>query len=144
MINRIVLIGRLVADPQLRYTQTGVAVTSFRIAVDRPYSNQQGERETDFIDIVTWRKLAEVVANNLAKGRLVGVDGRLQVREYEYEGQKRRQAEVVADQVQFLDWPSDGPGGRGQAPARSGSSSSSSSSSDFGADDDFNPDDVPF
>lgn len=134
VLNRIVLIGRLVADPQLRYTQTGTAVANFRIAVDRPFSNQQGERETDFIDIVTWRKLAEVVANNLNKGRLVGVDGRLQVREYEYEGQRRRQAEVVADNVQFLDWPSDGPSGG--APGGAGR--------DVGMDDDFNPDDVPF
>src|SRR5690606_23279083 len=108
MLNRIILIGRLVADPQLRYTQNGTAVANFRIAVDRPFSNQQGERETDFIDIVTWRRLAEVCANNLGKGRLVGVEGRLQVREYEHEGQRRRQAEVVADNVQFLDWPKDG------------------------------------
>lgn len=122
------------ADPQLRYTQNGTAVTNFRIAVDRPFANQQGERETDFIDIVTWRKLAEVVANNLSKGRLVGVDGRLQVREYEYEGQRRRQAEVVADNVQFLDWPSDA--GSGGGPSRM--------VDDLGGDDDFNPDDVPF
>lgn len=134
MINRIVLIGRLVADPQLRYTGNGTAVTNFRIAVDRPFTNQQGERDTDFIDIVAWRRLAETVANNLNKGRLVGVDGRLQVREYEYEGQRRRQAEVVADNVEFLDWPSDGPGG---GPRRSGTP-------DVNDDDDFNPDDVPF
>lgn len=135
MLNRIILIGRLVADPQLRYTQGGTAVANFRIAVDRPFSNQQGERETDFIDIVTWRRLAEVCANNLGKGRLVGVEGRLQVREYEYEGQRRRQAEVVADNVQFLDWPKDG---SGPGPAAGGG---------FGGDrldDDFNPDDVPF
>lgn len=134
MLNRIVLIGRLVADPQLRYTQTGTAVANFRMAVDRPFTNQQGERETDFIDVVTWRKLAEVVANNLNKGRLVGVDGRLQVREYDYEGQRRRQAEVVADNVQFLDWPSDGPSG-----SRGGRAGG-----DVQMDDDFNPDDVPF
>lgn len=134
MLNRIVLIGRLVADPQLRYTQTGTAVANFRMAVDRPFSNQQGERETDFIDVVTWRKLAEVVANNLNKGRLVAVDGRLQVREYDYEGQRRRQAEVVADNVQFLDWPSDGPSG-----SRGGRAGG-----DVQMDDDFNPDDVPF
>src|SRR5690606_3973455 len=138
MLNRIVLIGRLVADPQLRYTQTGTAVANFRIAVDRPFTNQQGERETDFIDIVAWRKLAETVANNLNKGRLVGVDGRLQVREYEYEGQRRRQAEVVADNVEFLDWPSDGGGGGGGGPRRDFGQSPS------GPEDDFNPDDVPF
>lgn len=130
MLNRIVLIGRLTADPQLRYTQTGTAVASFRLAVDRNRPNQQGERETDFIDIVTWQKLAETCANNLNKGRLVAVDGRLQVREYEYEGQRRRTAEVVADTVRFLDWPKDGGGqsGFGQQ----------------GGMDDFAPDDVPF
>ncbi len=133
MLNRVVLIGRLVADPQLRYTQNGTAVANFRIAVDRPFTNQQGERETDFIDIVVWRRLAETCANNLNKGRLVGVDGRLQVREYEYEGQRRRQVEVVADNVEFLDWPREGGASRsapGEPP-------------DFGGEE-FNPDDVPF
>jgi len=149
MLNRIILIGRLVADPQLRYTQGGTAVANFRIAVDRPFTNQQGERETDFIDIVTWRRLAEVCAHNLNKGRLVAVEGRLQVRDYEYEGQRRRQAEVVADNVQFLDWPKDGSGGgSGPSSASSGSFSSGSfGSGSFGdprLEDDFNPDDVPF
>ncbi|HHX01279.1 MAG TPA: single-stranded DNA-binding protein [Firmicutes bacterium] len=107
MLNRIILIGRLVADPQLRYTQSGVAVTSFTIAVDRSFSSQNGERETDFIDIVTWRKLAETCANHLNKGRLVAVEGRLQIRSYDdRDGIRRKAAEVVADQVQFLDWPS--------------------------------------
>jgi single-strand DNA-binding protein len=105
-VNRIVLVGRLVADPQLRFTQSGVAVANFRLAVDRPFPNQHGERETDFIDIVTWRKLAETCANNLGKGRLVAVDGRLQIRSYEaQDGTRRQAAEVVADTVQFLDWP---------------------------------------
>lgn len=136
MLNRIILIGRLVADPQLRYTQTGTAVANFRIAVDRPFSNQQGERETDFIDIVTWRRLAETVANNLTKGRLVAIDGRLQVRDYEWEGQRRRQAEVVADTVQFLDWPSSG------GPTSSGADRFPPAAME--PEDDFNPDDVPF
>lgn len=130
MLNRIVLIGRLTADPQLRYTQNGTPVASFRIAVDRGRPNQQGEREADFIDIVAWQKLAETCANNLGKGRLIAVDGRLQIREYEYEGQRRRAAEVVADNVRFLDWPKDG---AGQA----------ASSRDTGMDD-MMPDDVPF
>lgn len=108
MLNRIVLIGRLTADPVLRYTQSGVPVATFSLAVERNYTNQQGERETDFIDIVAWRRLAETCANNLNKGRLVAVDGRLQIRDYEYEGQRRRAAEVVADTVRFLDWPRDG------------------------------------
>jgi len=105
MLNRVVLIGRLTRDPEFRYTPSGVAVASFTLAVERPFVSQSGEREVDFIDIVVWRKLAETVANHLNKGRLVAVDGRLQVRSYEtQEGQKRRAAEVVADNVRFLDW----------------------------------------
>lgn len=108
MLNRVVLIGRLVRDPELRYTPSGAAVANFTIAVDRPFTNKQGTKETDFIDIVSWQKLAETVANNLGKGRLVAVEGRLQVRSYEtQEGQKRKAAEVVADNVRFLDWPKD-------------------------------------
>ncbi|NMB39285.1 MAG: single-stranded DNA-binding protein, partial [Firmicutes bacterium] len=106
MLNTVILIGRLVADPQLRYTQNGIAVTSFTLAVNRPYTSQSGEREADFIDIVTWRKLAETCANHLNKGRLVAVQGRLQVRSYDdREGIRRKAAEIVADQVRFLDWP---------------------------------------
>jgi single-strand DNA-binding protein len=109
MLNRIILIGRLVRDPELRYTPAGVANCSFTLAVDRPYVNQKGERDTDFIDIITWRKLAETCASHLGKGRLVAVDGRLQIRQYETaEGQRRRVAEVIADTVRFLDWPDRG------------------------------------
>lgn len=104
MLNKIILIGRLVADPQLRYTQSGIAVTSFTLAVDRPFTSQGGEREADFIDIVTWRKQAEVCANHLNKGRLVAIEGRLQIRSYDDQNNIRRKAaEVVADQVRFLD-----------------------------------------
>jgi single-strand DNA-binding protein len=104
MMNHIDLIGRLTRDPELRYTPSGVAVANFDLAVDRPTTNQQGERETDFIRIVTWQKQAEVVANYLKKGRLVAVEGRLQIRNYEtQDGQKRKAAEVVASRVQFLE-----------------------------------------
>ncbi len=104
MLNRIILIGRLTRDPELRYVPSGHPVASFSLAVDRPFANQQGERETDFIDIVAWRKLAEQVSQHLSKGRLVAVEGRLQVRSYEtQDGQKRKVAEVVADAVRFLD-----------------------------------------
>jgi single-strand DNA-binding protein len=104
VLNKVILVGRLVRDPELRYTASGVPVAKFAIAVDRPFTNQQGERETDFIDIVVWRKQAETVANYLNKGRLVLVDGRLQVRSYEtQEGQRRRVYEVVAENVRFLD-----------------------------------------
>ncbi|MBE3577842.1 MAG: single-stranded DNA-binding protein [Limnochordales bacterium] len=117
MFNKVILIGRLVADPQLRYTQTGKAVTSFRLAVDRGFASsggaglagQERERQTDFFDIITWNKLAETCANYLGKGRLVAVEGRLQVRDYEgQDGQRRRAVEIVASDVRFLD------SGRGQ------------------------------
>jgi single-strand DNA-binding protein len=104
VLNRIVLIGRLTRDPELRYVPSGHPVASFTLAVDRPFANQQGDRDTDFIDIVAWRKLAEQVSQHLSKGRLVAVEGRLQIRSYEtQDGQKRRVAEVVADGVRFLD-----------------------------------------
>lgn len=103
MLNRVVLIGRLTKDPELRYTPNGVAVTSFALAVDRNFKSAQGERETDFINIVVWRQLAENCANFLAKGKLAAVDGRLQIRSYEgQDGQKRTMAEVIAENVRFL------------------------------------------
>jgi single-strand DNA-binding protein len=104
-MNKAILIGRLTADPNLRYTQSGNAVANFTLAVDRPYASQGGEKEVDFINIVTWRKLAEIVANNLEKGRLVAVEGRLQIHSYDDQnGVRRKAAEVVADQVKFLDY----------------------------------------
>jgi len=103
-LNRIILIGRLTRDPELRYTASGKAVANFALAVDRKFTNQQGERETDFINIVVWNKQAENCANYLKKGSLAAVDGRLQIRSYEdREGQRRKTAEVVAGSVQFLD-----------------------------------------
>lgn len=111
MLNKVILIGRLTRDPELRYTPSGVPVGNFTLAVDRPFLNQQGEREADFIRIVVWRKLAEVCANNLAKGRLVAVDGRIQVRSYDAaDGQRRQASEVVADNVRFLDSKKSGAG----------------------------------
>ncbi|MCQ2010704.1 MAG: single-stranded DNA-binding protein [Sporolactobacillus sp.] len=104
MINRVVLVGRLTKNPELRYTPNGVAVTSFTIAVNRPFSNQQGEREADFIPVVVWRRQAENAANFLQKGSLAGVDGRIQTRSYENnEGRRVYVTEVVADSVQFLE-----------------------------------------
>jgi single-strand DNA-binding protein len=104
MLNRIVLIGRLTQDPELRYTNTGTAVASFTLAVSRMRTNQAGERETDFINIVVWQKQAENCAQYLHKGRMAAVDGRLQIRTYENrEGQKVRVAEVVAETVRFLE-----------------------------------------
>ena len=103
MLNRIVLIGRLTRDPSLRYTNSGLAVCSMNLAVDRKFKNAAGEKETDFIDIVAWRQLGENCANYLSKGKLAAVEGSMQIRSYEVkDGNKRRVAEVLADSVQFL------------------------------------------
>jgi single-strand DNA-binding protein len=111
MLNKTILIGRLTRDLELRYTSGGTAVATFSLAVERPFTNQQGEREVDYIDIVVWGKTAENCANHLGKGRLVAVDGRIQIRPYETkEGQKRKAFEVVAETVRFLDWPKEGNG----------------------------------
>jgi single-strand DNA-binding protein len=109
MLNKVILIGRLATDPELKYTPSGVAVTSFRIAVDRRMApNESGEKETDFIDIVAWRQSAEFAANYLNKGRLVAVDGRLQIRNWvAQDGTKRKTAEVVAYDLRSLDRPRD-------------------------------------
>ena len=105
MLNKVVLIGRLTRDPELRYTSSGIAVTRFTLAVDRNYTNQQGERQADFIPIVVWRGQAETSAKYLSKGRLVAVSGRIQTGSYETpEGQRRYTTDVVADEVRFLDW----------------------------------------
>ncbi|MGD6898622.1 single-stranded DNA-binding protein [Bacillus infantis] len=104
MMNRVVLVGRLTKDPDLRFTPNGVPTCSFTLAVNRPFSNQQGEREADFINVVVWRKPAENAANYLKKGSLAGVDGRIQTRSYEGQDGKRVYiTEVVADSVQFLE-----------------------------------------
>lgn len=104
MLNRTILIGRLTRDPELRYTPQGVAVTQFTLAVDRPFTSQGGEREADFIPVVTWRQLAETCANYLRKGRLAAVEGRIQVRNYENnEGKRVYVTEVIADNVRFLE-----------------------------------------
>lgn len=103
MLNRVVLIGRLTKDPELRYTPNGVATTSFTLAVERPFKTKDGEKETDFIPIVTWRQTAEACANYLKKGRLCAVEGRMQVRHYEKEGSRIYVTEIVADNVRFLE-----------------------------------------
>lgn len=105
-MNKVILIGRLTADPNLRYTQNGTPVATFTLAVDKPFVGEDGKRGADFIDIVAWRKLAEVVAQNITKGRLVAVEGRLQIRSYnDQNGIRRKVAEVIANEVKFLDRP---------------------------------------
>ena len=102
MINRVVLMGRLVADPELKTTNTGISVTSFRIAVDRSYVKAGEQRQADFFDIVAWRSSAEFVCRNFSKGSLIAIDGQLQSRQYQTkDGQNRTAIEVVADNVSF-------------------------------------------
>lgn len=104
MINTVVLVGRLTKDPDLKYTQSGIAVTRFTLAVNRPFSNQQGQREADFVNCVTWRKQAENTANYLKKGSLTGIEGRIQTSNFEgKDGKMVFVTEVVADSVQFLE-----------------------------------------
>jgi len=110
MLNRVILIGRLTADPELRYTPTGLPVATFRLAVDRQ-KNQAGEKQTDFINIVAWQQRAEFASNYLNKGRLVAIEGRLHIRQWTtQEGQRRSTAEVVCDRVQPLDRRREEPG----------------------------------
>lgn len=104
MLNRVVLVGRLTRDPELRYTPNGVAVANFTLAVNRPFTNQEGNQDADFINCVVWRKPAENLANYMKKGNQIGVDGRIQTRTYEdKDGKKVYVTEVVADSVQFLE-----------------------------------------
>jgi single-strand DNA-binding protein len=104
MMNRTILVGRLTKDPDLRYTPNGVSVATFTLAVNRPFSNKEGEKEVDFINCVVWRKPAENVANFLKKGSLAGVDGRIQTRNYDgQDGKKVYVTEVLAESVQFLE-----------------------------------------
>ncbi|MDP8242745.1 MAG: single-stranded DNA-binding protein [Candidatus Hinthialibacter antarcticus] len=144
MLNKCILIGRLVADPEMRYTQSGIGVVNFRIAIDRNYKSASGEKETDFINIVAWRKLAELVNQYLGKGRLVAVEGSLQMRRYQSkEGENRTAYEVVADNVQFLDRGDKGGGSpRNDSPPPG---DDNAPPPDMGAPDSApNDDDLPF
>jgi single-strand DNA-binding protein len=160
-LNRVILIGRLTRDPELRYTPAGVAVTQFTLAVDRPFTSQGGEREADFIPVVTWRQLAETCANYLRKGRLAAVEGRIQVRNYENnEGKRVYVTEVIADNVRFLESANrDNNGGGGGQPMReepsyggggraNNNNNSRSNNQDPFSDDgkpiDISDDDLPF
>ncbi|MGI5929954.1 single-stranded DNA-binding protein [Pseudoflavonifractor sp.] len=119
MLNRIILMGRLTRDPELRHTQTGTPVASFSLAVDRDFKDKQtGEKATDFIDIVAWRQTAEFVSRFFTKGRLAVVEGRLQIRDWtDRDGGKRRSAEVIADNVYFGDSKRDAEAGGYSAPS---------------------------
>src|SRR5699024_1559851 len=120
MLNRVVIAGRLTKDPELRYTPNGVAVSNFTVATNRPFKNQQGDQEADFINCVAWRKPAENLAQYMSKGSLIGVDGRIQTRSYEGENGKRVYVtEVLAENVQFLE-PSKNKGNGNQQPQNQG------------------------
>ena len=109
MLNRIIVMGRMTRDPELRRTNSGTAVASFSLAVDRDFKSQSGEKETDFIGVVVWRNTAEFVSKYFSKGRMAVVEGRLQLRDWtDKDGNKRRTAEIVADSVYFGDSKRDG------------------------------------
>ena len=102
-MNKVVLIGRVTRDPELRYTASNIPSVRFTLAVNRPFENQNGEREADFINIVVWRKQAENVKKYVTKGSLIAVEGRIQTGSYEKDGQRVYTTDVVADNVQFLE-----------------------------------------
>ncbi len=138
MLNNVNLIGRLTKDPELKYTQNGKAVTTFTLAVNRSYTNAQGEREADFIPIVAWGKIAENCATYLGKGSLVAVEGRIQVRTYEAkDGGRRWVTEIVSAAVYFLDSKN---GNAGNA----NDNAEKNQITGFGDLVDFDPEDVPF
>ena len=115
MFNRVILIGRLVADPELRQTPNGVSVCTFRIAVDRAFSSKDGERQADFLDVVAWRDRAEFVSRYFNKGKLILVEGSIQTRNYtDKNDQKRTAVEVVADNLRFVGSKSENQGGGGR------------------------------
>lgn len=164
MINRTVLVGRLTRDPELRYTNSGLAVASFTLAVNRQFTNQQGQREADFVQCIIWRKAAENFSNFTHKGSLVGIDGRIQTRNYEnQQGVRVYVTEVVIDNFSLLESKAeserhetennrpDASGGSKLAP-QNGSQSASGASSPSSVDPfrnngdqiDVNDDDLPF
>lgn len=139
MLNVVIVTGRLGADPELRYTPQGTAVCTFSLAVDRSFTNAKGERETDWLDVVVWRQAAESAAQHLKKGRLITVEGRIQTRTYEVDGQRRKAWEIVSE---HMDWLPDGKGkaaggGGGGGQGRSGGG-------DPAWGDEGEGDDVPF
>ena len=155
MLNHIIIMGRLVADPEMRTTPNGVPVTTVRIACDRDFKNKQtGEKETDFIDVVAWRTEAEFVSKYFAKGRMAVVEGRLQIRNYtDRDGNKRTASEIVADHFYFGDSKRDGESGGSfsqiprsapQAPAQSGGYAAPSGGDDQFAELTGDDGDLPF
>ena len=158
-MNKVVLIGRLTRDPELRYTGSNIPVATFSLAVNRNFSNQNGEREADFINIVVWRKQAENVKNYLTQGSQVAIDGRIQTRSYDdQQGQKRYITEVIADNVEFLGSRNSSgntnessnmqseptPYDFGNKPEPTGTDVESNPFADFGASIEISDDELPF
>ena len=155
-MNKVFLIGRLTRDPELRYTGSNVPVASFSLAVNRNYTNQSGEREADFINIVVWRKQAENVKNYLSQGSQVAIDGRIQTRSYDdKDGNKRYVTEVIADNVEFLgskasnnNSSSDNQGPTpydfDKAPDTKGTDVDNNPFADFGSSIEISDDELPF
>lgn len=141
-MNKVILIGRLTKDPELRYTQSGTANATFTLAVNRRFTNQNGEREADFINCVAWQKSAEFVANYFKKGQEMALEGRLQVRSYDgNDGQRRWVTEVIADQIEFVGGKND----RNNS-STSGNAGGFNSQNQLGLGEEisFDTDDLPF
>lgn len=144
-MNKIILIGRLTADPALKYTQSGTAVCTFTLAVNRRFANQNGEREADFINCQAWQKTAEFVANYFKKGQQMALEGRLQVRSYDgNDGQKRWVTEVVAEQIEFVGSKGNGSNSNSAGSASGGSGYGSEPELGLGQEIPFDDNDLPF
>ncbi|WP_409346794.1 single-stranded DNA-binding protein [Paenibacillus sp. MBLB4367] len=145
MLNRVILIGRLVRDPELRYTPGGIATCTFTLAVDRPYTSDDRDKQADFIPIVVWRQQAEHCANYLRKGRLAAVEGRMQVRNYDHKkGHKVYVTEVIADNVRFLESAGSGQQREPQEQPNDRRSWGTDPFQDDGKPIDISDDDLPF
>lgn len=137
-MNKAIISGRLTREPDVRYTTTGKVVCQFTLAVDRPFTNQDGQREADFINIVVWGKIAELCGNSLAKGHRALVEGRLQLRSYDgKDGAKRYVTEVVANSVEFLER-------KGYTPGNGSANSAQPSPMDGFATAEFGDEEIPF
>lgn len=150
-MNKILLIGRLTKDPELRYTQSGTAVASFTLAVNRNFTNQNGEREADFINCIAWQKAAEFVSQYFKKGQQMALEGRLQVRSYDdNNGQRRWVTEVVTEKVEFVGSKNGGNSGSNSAGSGSGGGNAGGSGADspsqlgWGEEIVFDDNDIPF
>lgn len=142
-MNKVILLGRLTKDPDIRYTQSGKTVASFTLAVDRPFANQDGQREADFINCVLWGKSAENLGNTVSKGQKIAVEGRLQIRSYDAkDGSKRWLTEVICERFEYVERKTDSSGSKGQQSASKGQQQQSHME-DFGSAVPFD-EEIPF